>query len=267
MKKSTKLDFSRTYSEIAATVKVASGWGAIAMVDALGFKGIWKRPSVDVARLAAKMETMCRVQTMWQELGDDGALPDFQHFAQAVSDTFIFGVVSKSRDLPAYFQYVPLFLTCHMVGELVRLGLTEEPFLSFRGCLAVGELWITDDVILGESVEAAASLYEQPLAATVVLTPEAVAAAEAGVKPELPINLPPSIMEPWYACQVPLHGGEAMKTYVVDALLDHYVDGNPMLGTYAERLLATFDMSNPEVRIKHTNTKEILTAKGAGERP
>ena len=144
----------------------------------------------------------------------------------------------------------------------MRLGLTEEPFLSFRGCVSVGKLWVTDDVILGEAVDAAASLYEQPLAATVVLTPDAATAAEAADELRLPFKLPSYFMQPWYACEVSLHGGGVIRTHVVDAWLDRHVDGNPLLGTYAERLLATFDISKPDVCVKHLNTKEILSAKG-----
>jgi hypothetical protein len=126
--------------------------GAVALFDALGFRGIWQRfpPSAIVTSLT-NLRAQATIEASRASL-----------FAHVFSDTIAIGAVPKPDDRdPTLAMHNVLDAIVDVVDHVVHVGLCGDPPLLFRGCIAVGELIATPEVLVGAPVDAASELYER----------------------------------------------------------------------------------------------------------
>jgi hypothetical protein len=139
--------------------------GAVALFDALGFKGIWRRFPA-----AAIVNTLTALK-----VGAQNAATKADLFAHAFSDTIAIGAMPKPGFTDATLgMHNVLDAIVDVVDQLVHLGLASHPPLAFRGTIAVGDLIATPDVLVGAAVDEAAALYEQAHAAIIWFAPGAL---------------------------------------------------------------------------------------------
>ena len=199
--------------------------GAFVMLDALGYKGIWRRPEVKdapgrvVERMArlrddATAEVARMLGRPLAELRADpaNAYDDFN--ISFLSDTVAIGVWVKSTPYAADERMRDRFAVMFgaaFASAVMRCALTEPPRLAFRGALAVGDFEMSEDgiFIAGPAVDDAASLHEQAQGAFVWIAPSAMAGAGYDI-PTVEFTGHRLIR---YA--VPLKGGDSYNTYVV----------------------------------------------------
>ncbi len=255
-----------------ASLDVVQCWGAVAVIDALGFRGIWNR--VQPTALVARLQAIRNHVSMWcdeHNAAVEGGRTRF--IAQVLSDTVVVGAAVANERMQAIdadaVKYTLIHFASDEVGELVRAALEEEPYLAFRGCLAVGELWLSPNekvgetvVALGPAIDEAVQWHEEADAAVVWLTPTASSIAECRPK-----AAPQLWSSTWFEWEVPLRHGGKLTTMVVNTLLDEmatgYLDGEcPYIAT----LRTTFNQS-PEVQVKWQNTREMLNVAGLVEPP
>jgi hypothetical protein len=187
-----------------------------------------------------------------------------QFIAQVLSDTVVLGAAVPIERMQApdaeAVKYSLIHSASDEVGELVRAALDEEPYLTFRGCLAVGELWLAQNekpggpvVTLGPAIDEAFQWHEEADAAVVWLTPTAAFIAE-----NRPEEAPQQWAHTWFDWDVPLRRGGKLSTMVVNALLDDMATGYTYgESPYIATLRKTFNQS-PEVQVKWQNTQKML---------
>jgi hypothetical protein len=138
--------------------------GAIVLFDALGFRRIWRRfPPAKV------VETLTRLRATTYSASNDVSL-----YAHIFSDTIAIGATaSGTARNPSDGLFWVLDAITHAVRRVLLSALVSDPPLIFRGCIAVGELIATPDVLVGEAVDDAAEHFEKADASIIWLTPKA----------------------------------------------------------------------------------------------
>lgn len=139
--------------------------GAVVLLDALGFKGIWNRvnPKIVIHQLKKlKREGL-------DLLGNDHSgvlLQDdtFEHSVRCISDTIIVAVTIRGSALPGYPDrpvHRAMLSAALIASHLTNSALDGTPPLLFRGCMAAGRMNIDGDFMIGPAVDEAAGLFEQ----------------------------------------------------------------------------------------------------------
>lgn len=141
---------------------------AVALIDALGFKGIWRHedPATVVSALRTYREMARRMN---EEVG--GQPSPFTFHAQAVSDTLIFATAAPEGTQALEQRMVELLGI--ILAAVTRNAFLHTLPLAFRGYLSLGEGLLEDGVLVGEAIDEAASKYERADAACVWLSPRA----------------------------------------------------------------------------------------------
>jgi len=230
--------------------------GAVVMIDALGFKGIWDGadPSVILRKMGA-LKQAAESDIKGVKLGHvRGAKVAF------LSDTIVIGVASgqpvgrgpgpnKRGNVRAIMQ------AAFQTASVLAAALEEAPRLAYRGCLTFGEFEIDGPFVLGPAIDEAATHYECADGAFVWLTPKAKAIADADADTSYFQSAPAVCFV------VPLKAGASFETWTVTpfgwrvAAVDRQ--------DVAERLLGTFDRDpktrdRMDVAVKRQNTRRFL---------
>lgn len=178
--------------------------GAIALLDALGFKGIWKdghpwtaddvvdklRRAMQEAHAAAEQDKRVR-RSSYPAVGF--------HF---LSDTVVAVAEAPADDCPP--SQVVNWL-CASVARFTEQMLisTEPPPLAYRGAISFGDFMVDEPFILGRAVDEAAEAERLAEGAFVWLCPSALAV----------VNEQPGIGTLRY--HVPMKGGQHFETLLV----------------------------------------------------
>jgi hypothetical protein len=172
--------------------------GAIALIDVLGFKGIWRRHSEQA--VIRSLETLLEASQEDARQATAGS-PTMIDFIAPVflSDTVAFGLAAKpvaeanaaleatgEAELVGAFDVDRLdsWTVWHMgnfLAHLMRRALAGEVPLAFRGAVAFGNFGMTDRFLVGEAVDEAAMFHERADAAIVGLAPSAAKFEQADV--------------------------------------------------------------------------------------
>jgi hypothetical protein len=136
--------------------------GAVVLIDALGFKGIWRResPSAVLRRLKSLRQAALNLQ------GRDGTgvlLNDsgLRHRVRCMSDTIAITVVVKGPNAPRRGLYRAMLSATTLAGSIMRDALSAQPPLLFRGCVAAGEFLAESDFLIGPAIDEAAEGFEK----------------------------------------------------------------------------------------------------------
>jgi hypothetical protein len=174
---------------------------AVALIDALGFKGIWK--AVEPAEV---LKTLRGFRLVAHEL--TGALcqttsPVAFH-AQSISDSLVFAAAaSDAAHAPRLLDLLGV-----AVARFIRNALLSDVPLVFRGCMTVGEGILEDGLIVGESIDCAAAHFERADVACVWLHPDAIPHIES-IKAE-------SRSAYWFTCEVPFKDSPPERTFALN---------------------------------------------------
>jgi hypothetical protein len=183
--------------------------GALLMMDALGFKGIWdRRDANDV------IETLQKLQTELQEhcanyLAQSGPgrhrMTDYR--VEFLSDTVVIGVSVMAES--AVRDIVPVLLACRLASRLMRSAASAKVPLAYRGCLALGDFRMDGSFIIGPAVDEAAEAMNAAEGAFVWLAESAFASSLWAVRNRTGDEL--MLVE----YDVPLKGGNSYRTLAV----------------------------------------------------
>lgn len=257
--------------------------GAVAVLDALGFKGIWK--IADNERKVIKvMKQVALVANAFQrhiaQISDDAT----GHMAHAFSirlfsDSVIVSCCSRFKfekiqglqpaskgDFEQMFADVMLLVSLYMVTTVVSnvCGLTSstDPVLLYRGAVACGSVEAADECFVGPAIDDAASMMDKADGPFVLLCPSARSVLGKSVQ-DLPEKIAssavfardrlPLILD----YPVPLKDG---RTYVGEILNPLMFAAKP--SEQAAAMLRSFDAAMPltlDLEIKKRNTAELLS--------
>lgn len=219
--------------------------GAVAMIDALGFRGIWGRFPSEV--VIANMSSL-KMQ-LERDLKELSAQPIMQFDATFLSDTIVLGLsipeTHSNRD-----ELAVTFVT-DILSRILEWSARSSTPLAYRGVVAYGEYEILPHFIVGKAIDEAASYYELAQAAVIWLLPQTrdiVAHQLRG----LPSNTHLVRFE------VPLKGGDAFESYTVSPIVraTDIHDGEALTAA----ILNTFQPQSVDVAVKKQNTIKHLRA-------
>lgn len=171
--------------------KLAMTDGAFALLDCLGFKGIWNG-NTDAAEIIEFMNRTKIESEQWPVLslwrsnyGDKLRLS-----IAFVSDTVAISAAPASDfKVEPWAQGLLVQVVSHLCLEVIkRFAITGPKPLLFRGCIVYGRHLVHDSFFLGPAVDEAAELFGTSQGAFVWLTPAAAALYERALS-ELPGQL------------------------------------------------------------------------------
>lgn len=174
--------------------------GVVAVLDALGFKGIWGRE--DARAVVSRLQSA-------QSFESNFSLHGFDVQIQFLSDTVVVACGFGQGD-----PWHPLLYVCMRLGYFLSNMLTREgPCLAYRGAVASGEYLLEDNFIIGPAVDEAAEREKQAQGPFVWLTPSARGLLPPGFEASRERVTEGSFYVMPF--RVPLKGGRMEDTYVV----------------------------------------------------
>jgi hypothetical protein len=229
--------------------------GALVMMDALGFRDVWREPGGG-ERVIKKMrklrdaaiERMARWGALANELREHTTVPVPD--VSFLSDTI---VISLPLDESQGDALIAVRTAAFTASTIAATALQTEPRILYRGCVTIGEFAVDDHFIVGKAVSTAASLYERAQGAFVWLDSLACAPF-AGIDDERVIS------DGLCRWDVPLKCGDRYNTLAVIPFNTFYSsDERRELIGHAS---ATFDRgaTSIDVQVKKQRTLEFLVA-------
>jgi len=220
--------------------------GAVALIDALGFRGIWGRHDADT--VLTELKTM----KSWMESRVEAQFssqPWMQCQVAFLSDTI--AVSMALAESTKHREAMSVVYLCDVISWVLERTLRSSIPLAYRGAIAVGGYEVSPHFLIGEAVDEAAGAHELAQGALIWLTPAARDRVAEWLRDQ-PHNTH------LVKFDVPLKGGDAFNTYTVSPLEQarNEDDANAL----TRRLLATFSVSSMDVAVKRQNTARHMRA-------
>lgn len=229
--------------------------GAFALVDCLGWKGIWQVASEAV--LVEKIKGIhSEVEVVVDEINSrhrDMTAGAINAQIRLISDTVAVSIQHEkgSRPVDSLDKAYLVRTAALCVVRIQRLLLAHRPQVALRGCISYGEHLVVNNFILGPSVDEAADYYETPEGALVWLLPS------AGVHINCADLLLHDIGSLFLEYRLPLKSGHNLKSLVINPLyLETSSDQRQaLIGGYFEAMRRTDRL---DVWLKGQNTMDFL---------
>lgn len=219
--------------------------GAVALLDALGFRGIWGRH--DPAKVLENaiqtrewMEERIRKQFAGQ--------PGYQCQVAFLSDTV---AISMALAPAKNYEALCTVYLCDVVSWILKKTVQSEVRLTYRGAIAVGTYDFSAQFLIGQAIDEAAAAHQLSQGAIIWLTPRARDAVKEWLIPS-PHNT--HLVE----FNVPLKGGDRFKTYTVSPLVQ--TGSEDEANALTKDIFSTFDVPTIDVAVKRQATEDHLRA-------
>lgn len=232
--------------------------GAVAMIDALGFRGIWGKPDepdLTVLETLSSVRKELESESQWLTAalrsGWQDKMKGFEPHVEAhfLSDTIVVAASIRDHELAKNARAANSLLrmaASQAVARIMRTAALGPKPLAYRGAIAVGSFSIDYPFIVGPAIDEAASLMELANGAFVWLAPSATtedAIYESDKDDRQLLEMP------W---RVPLKGGALYQTRCV----------NPAVGCLVPEewprvrsaLLTSMSKPKLELALKYQNT-------------
>lgn len=218
--------------------------GAIALIDALGFRRIWERHKPDDVLSALKamkdrMEGRIKAQFSSQ--------PWMQCEVAFLSDTIAISMALEEATQNRMAMSV-LYLG-DVISWILEDTLRSSIPMAYRGAIAIGSYEVSPHFIIGPAVDEAAATYELAQGAFIWVTPRAHAEIARWLKDQ-PHNTH------LVKYDVPLKTGDVFRTYTVSPL--EQAQNEHDAHVLARNLLTIFSDPRIDVAIKRQHTSRHL---------
>ena len=244
--------------------------GAVALFDALGFRGIWRKHDVDTVlkKLQKLREGAAHVIASFQQKVEPlyvgtNAKPTLG--VTLLSDTVVISATVDGASDDVINAWSSLLLASYSASAVMALGGKHQPSLAYRGCVAFGAFEMDQSFIVGPAVDEAAFGEGQAEAAIVWFSPSAEAVIQSAISK---VGSHAETATPWLPWDVPIKGGGVYRTHAVTPFFSVEIEGpdacqilSPVdTAALRESILSTFDESRLEVAIKKQHTQRFLDA-------
>ncbi len=150
--------------------------GAFAILDCLGFKGIWNRfdPQEILAKLIETDEVVQKaclpISLRFPSIDENAIVVD----ARLLSDTLVLSVKFResNSNIEELAHHLVRFM-CDLIGKVNNYFIKNKPNLILRGSVTFGEHLIQKNFIIGPAVDKAAEYEKLPNGAFIWLDPTA----------------------------------------------------------------------------------------------
>lgn len=235
--------------------------GAVAVIDALGFRGIWRQ--INPAKMLERLHDLRRkTEDVRRDFNDryqeqhrvlTGPVePELN--VMSLSDTIVVSANVKGVSDAIKSDVMSLNLATFATSAIITLAAQESPVLVYRGCVAVGEFEVEPPFMIGPAVDEAAAGESLAEAAVVWCSPSAEQAVRKASQIVGEETAKPIGCLRW---NVPMKGGGQYQTY---AVIPYFRIGDrlPNIDDIQGRILASFDETRLDVAIKKQNTERFL---------
>lgn len=218
--------------------------GAIALIDALGFRGIWAKHDSD--NVLASMNDM-RAHVEAKINAQFATQPSMQCKIAFLSDTI--AVSMALHEEVEHKEAMCVLYLCDIVSWILERSLRSHVPLTYRGAVSVGRYKLSPHFLVGPAVDEAAAAHELANGAFVWLTPKAHNYVARLLK-----NQPGNTH--LVKCAVPLKGGGTLETYAVSPIMQarDEADANSLTRTF----LHTFHSNSVDVAVKSQNSGRFI---------
>ena len=219
--------------------------GAVAVIDALGFRQIWRKYPPEVV-----IENMRKIKDQLEkDLREIGDRSKIQFDATFLSDTIIVGLSLPENEYREKALSI-IYLTDILTRILAWFARSSTP-LSYRGVVSYGSYIIEHPFIVGEAIDEATTYHESAQGAVIWLLPNPKDMVANWLKDQ-PKNTHLVKFE------VPLKKGDLFHTYTVSPIVqtDDVRDAIEL----TLKILGTFKSTNVEIAVKKQNTIKHLQA-------
>jgi hypothetical protein len=243
--------------------------GAVAILDALGVKGIWKRekPEAILGKLHALRSVvtgdLSKAQQAFPKMLGAEAITRQAAF---LSDSLVVGVSIEpgraeflGNGPPVRDGFTDLVRQEHALRDLLftlarllNVAAADAPRLAYRGTVACGEFEFDDVFVLGPAIDEAAECASVADGAFVWLAPSANWALKlfGSLHSYMPFF---DALAPPYA--VPMKGGGAVSTRALNPFAEHEPDARESLLSH---FMGMFSSTSDDVKRKQANTEAFL---------
>lgn len=222
--------------------------GAVCLVDALGFKGLWQRYPAET--ILAKLHEMRNETLRLAEHANTHVEHGRTHVVRFLSDTVV--LACHCGNAPGLSQddldFDAVQTTAILANNVIRVALEVEPILLYRGAIAVGAFAADGNFLIGEAVDESAEAMDKADGAFIWTTPE----ASRQVDRQGDINRATMFVK----YTLPFKGGSTRNTAVVNPF--RYVPDSDRMPLF-ERMIQSFRRSTDDVSTKQQNTADFLS--------
>lgn len=220
--------------------------GALVMMDALGFKGIWRaHKAEDVVATLRKLRERMNAEHLGIPVTSYDAVR-----VELLSDTIVIGIVGKQGAISHNSDQMAVATAAHLASSVMRSACSSPVPLAYRGCISFGEFILEDNFIVGPAVDEAAEAMNLAQGAFVWLTPSALRIGGDSFKSA-------SVRKIFVPYHVPLKGGDLFETMVAPPFRQQATSAER--AEIAEKIERTFGNSTKmEIAIKKQNTVTLL---------
>ena len=219
--------------------------GAVAVIDALGFRGVWRRYAPETV-----IENMQKIKIQLEkDLKNIGSQSKMKFDATFLSDTIIIGL-SLPEDEDKGKALSIIYVTDILTRILAWSARSSTP-LSYRGVVSYGKYIIEPSFIVGEAIDEAANYHESAQGAVVWLLPSTKNRVEDWLKDQ-PKNTH------LVRFNIPLKNGDKFHSYTVSPIVQALDVQDAVALTI--KILGTFNSNNVQVAVKKQNTIKHLQA-------
>jgi hypothetical protein len=223
----------------------AMNTGAVALIDAMGFRGIWERHRPEEVLRTLK-DTKDWLEHRIDEFSSRARMDcrvAFLSDAIAVSMTLDESIANRPAMSVIYLADV--------ISWVLDKALRSSVPLAYRGAITVGEFEVSPHFLIGHAIDEAAYAYGLAQGALVWVMPAAREHVARWLEPQ-PHNTH------LVRFNVPLKGGDVFDTYTVSPL--EQAASETEANWLASKLLSTFSGSSVAVAVKRQNTMDHLDA-------
>jgi len=232
--------------------------GAVVLLDALGFKGIWNR--TDPKSVLRQLKSLKREGQNLQGIDRSGVLLQadaLDHRVRCISDTIIVAVTLRDSAIGHYPErpiYRAMLSAALIASHMMGFALDGSPQFLFRGCMATGRLNIDGDFLIGPAIDEAAELFEQSDGPFFWMAPSALRINDSyadtfvdRIEPNLMVRYP-----------IPVKNGKSIETLVHNYF--GLTQSPNQRAITRENVLHAFGSTelSPEVEKKRCNTLSFL---------
>lgn len=149
--------------------------GAVILLDALGFRGIWRRHKpklvLDTLRALRIKGRSLRGRDRTGVLLSDDRL---EHSVLTISDTIIIVVILRRHDYAERYLYRAAKAGLDIAGHLIHGAIFSETPMTFRGSLSIGPVLVEGGSIIGPAIDEAAEYASMADGPFLAATPSAL---------------------------------------------------------------------------------------------
>lgn len=226
------------------------------MIDALGFKGIHTRHEPEDVLKAMKASKVQIEREFTRYVESNRILIKAEMSLRYMSDSIIICLQfdkSSLADIGDTNAKFACFTMCELLLVLTSYWAASSIPLAFRGAVSSGYFCSSEEFLVGQAVDDCAQLFEQAQGAFVCISKsltEQLFSGDGAVKSSNVLLLP---------FDVPLKDKVTSRMLVLHTGIAR-AQAEPVIGNHdlQEAILATFDLTRPDVQTKRENTKRFF---------